>query len=56
MKRLLTLIAILVFTATINAQPTLNLFTGGHTFHGQLEFNSARGLAKTTETLVNQAE
>jgi di/tripeptidase len=50
---LLTLIAILFFTATINAQPTPNLFTGGHHFHGKLEFNSARGLAKTTETLVN---
>ena len=56
MKRVLTLIATLFFTATINAQPTPNLFTGGHNFHGQLEFNSARGLAKTTETLVNQAE
>jgi tripeptide aminopeptidase len=33
--------------------PTPNLFTGGHNFHGKLEFNSVRGLEKSTETLVN---
>lgn len=38
---------------TFRGLPTPNLFTGGHNFHGKLEFNSARGLAKTTETLVN---
>ena len=32
--------------------PTPNLFTGGHNFHGKLEFNSVRGLEKSTETLV----
>ncbi|HKZ77054.1 MAG TPA: peptidase T [Pyrinomonadaceae bacterium] len=32
--------------------PTPNLFTGGQNFHGKLEFNSRRGLEKTTETLV----
>jgi len=33
--------------------PTPNLFTGGANFHGKLEFNSRRGLEKTTETLLN---
>lgn len=33
--------------------PTPNLFTGGHNFHGKLEFNSLKGLEKSTETLVN---
>jgi tripeptide aminopeptidase len=33
--------------------PTPNLFTGGHNFHGKLEFNSVKGLEKSTETLVN---
>jgi len=33
--------------------PTPNLFTGGHNFHGKLEFNSRRGLEKSTETLVH---
>ncbi len=33
--------------------PTPNLFTGGHNFHGKLEFNSLRGLQKSTETLLN---
>jgi tripeptide aminopeptidase len=33
--------------------PTPNLFTGGHNFHGKLEWNSRRGLEKSTETLVN---
>lgn len=33
--------------------PTPNLFTGGHNFHGKLEFNSRRGLDKSTEVLVH---
>jgi len=33
--------------------PTPDLFTGGHNFHGKLEFNSRRGLEKSTETLVH---
>ena len=31
---------------------TPNIFTGGYNFHSKLEFNSRRGLEKTTETLV----
>ncbi len=38
---------------TFQGLPTPNLFTGGQNFHGKLEFNSRRGLEKTTETLVN---
>jgi tripeptide aminopeptidase len=38
---------------TFEGLPTPNLFTGGANFHGKLEFNSRRGLEKTTETLVN---
>jgi tripeptide aminopeptidase len=38
---------------TFRDLPTPNLFTGGANFHGKLEFNSRRGLEKTTETLVN---
>jgi tripeptide aminopeptidase len=38
---------------TFRELPTPNLFTGGHNFHGKLEFNSRRGLEKTTETLIN---
>ncbi|HEX8708288.1 MAG TPA: peptidase T [Pyrinomonadaceae bacterium] len=38
---------------TFNGLPCPNLFTGGHNFHGKLEFNSRRGLEKTTETLIN---
>ena len=38
---------------TFRGLPTPNLFTGGNNFHGKLEFNSRRGLEKTTETLVN---
>ena len=38
---------------TFQDLPTPNLFTGGANFHGKLEFNSRRGLEKTTETLVN---
>ncbi len=32
--------------------PTPNLFTGGHNFHGKLEFNSRKGLERSTETLA----
>jgi tripeptide aminopeptidase len=38
---------------TFRGLPTPNLFTGGQNFHGKLEFNSRRGLEKTTETLVH---
>ena len=38
---------------TFQGLPTPNLFTGGHNFHGKLEFNSRRGLEKSTETLVH---
>lgn len=38
---------------TFRDLPTPNLFTGGHNFHGKLEFNSRRGLEKSTETLVH---
>ncbi len=38
---------------TAKGLPTPNLFTGGHNFHGKLEFNSRKGLEKSTETLVN---
>jgi tripeptide aminopeptidase len=38
---------------TFQGLPTPNLFTGGENFHGKLEFNSRRGLEKTTETLVH---
>ncbi|MDT4966194.1 MAG: tripeptide aminopeptidase [Acidobacteriota bacterium] len=38
---------------TFRGLPTPNLFTGGHNFHGKLEFNSVKGLEKSTETLVN---
>jgi tripeptide aminopeptidase len=38
---------------TFRGLPTPNLFTGGHNFHGKLEFNSRRGLEKSTETLVH---
>jgi len=38
---------------TTRGLPTPNLFTGGHNFHGKLEFNSRKGLEKSTETLVN---
>lgn len=40
-------------TLTFEGLPTPNLFTGGTNFHGKLEFNSRRGLEKSTETLVN---
>jgi len=38
---------------TFMGLPTPNLFTGGHNFHGKLEWNSRRGLEKSTESLVN---
>ena len=38
---------------TFRDLPTPNLFTGGSNFHGKLEFNSRRGLEKSTETLIN---
>ncbi len=38
---------------TVEGLPTPDIFTGGQNFHGKLEFNSRRGLEKTTETLVN---
>jgi tripeptide aminopeptidase len=33
--------------------PTPDLFTGGHNWHSVLEFNSRRGLEKSTETLLH---
>ena len=38
---------------TFRGLPTPNLFTGGQNFHGKLEFNSRRGLEKTTESLIH---
>ena len=38
---------------TFRGLPCPNIFTGGHNFHGKQEFNSRRGLEKTTETLVH---
>jgi tripeptide aminopeptidase len=38
---------------TFRGLPCPNIFTGGHNFHSTLEFNSRRGLEKTTETLVH---
>lgn len=38
---------------TFNGLPCPNLFTGGQNFHGKLEFNSRRGLEKSTETLLH---
>ena len=38
---------------TFRGLPTPNLFTGGNNFHGKLEFNSRRGLEKTTEMLIH---
>lgn len=37
---------------TFRGLPCPNIFTGGANFHSKLEFNSRRGLEKTTETLV----
>jgi len=38
---------------TFRGLPCPNIFTGGHEFHSKLEFNSRRGLDKSTETLVH---
>lgn len=38
---------------TFKGLPCPNLFTGGQNFHGKLEFNSRRGLEKSTETLLH---
>jgi tripeptide aminopeptidase len=38
---------------TFQGLPTPDLFTGGHNFHGKLEFNSRRGLEMSAETLVH---
>jgi tripeptide aminopeptidase len=38
---------------TFRGLPCPNLFTGGHNFHGKLEFNSRRGLEKSTDMLVH---
>lgn len=38
---------------TFRGLPCPNIYTGGYNFHGKLEFNSRRGLEKTTETLVH---
>jgi tripeptide aminopeptidase len=38
---------------TFRGLPTPNLFTGGANFHGKLEFNSRKGLEKSTETLIH---
>jgi len=38
---------------TFRGLPCPNIFTGGHEFHSKLEFNSRRGLEKTTETLLH---
>ena len=41
---------------TFRGLPAPNLFTGGQNFHGKLEFNSLRGLEKSTETLLHLAQ
>ena len=41
---------------TFRGLPCPNIFTGGHNFHSTLEFNSRRGLEKTTETLVHLSQ
>jgi tripeptide aminopeptidase len=41
---------------TFRGLPCPNIYTGGHEFHSKLEFNSRRGLEKTTETLVHLVE
>ena len=38
---------------TFEGLPCPDLFTGGQNFHGKLEFNSRRGLEKTSETLIH---
>jgi tripeptide aminopeptidase len=37
---------------TVRGLPTPNLYTGGHNFHGKLEFNSRGGLEKSTAMLL----
>ena len=37
---------------TFHGLPTPDLFTGGYNFHSKQEFNSRRGLEKTTEMLI----
>ena len=37
---------------TFRGLPCPNIFTGGYEFHSKLEFNSRKGLEKTTETLA----
>lgn len=41
---------------TFRGLPCPDIFTGGQNFHGKLEFNSRRGLEKTTETLLQLAQ
>ena len=38
---------------TFRGLPTPDLFTGGYNFHSKQEFNSRRGLEKTSEMLVH---
>jgi len=38
---------------TARGRPRPKIFTGGNNFHGKLEFNSRKGLEKSTETLVH---
>jgi tripeptide aminopeptidase len=38
---------------TFRGLPCPDIFTGGHNFHGKLEFNSRRGLEKAAETLLH---
>jgi tripeptide aminopeptidase len=38
---------------TFRGLPCPNIFTGGHNFHSTHEFNSRRGLEKTTDTLLH---
>jgi tripeptide aminopeptidase len=37
---------------TVRGLPTPDLYTGGHNFHGKLEFNSRGGLEKSTAMLI----
>ena len=38
---------------SLNGLPCPDIFTGGYNWHSKHEFNSRRGLEKTTETLLN---
>jgi tripeptide aminopeptidase len=38
---------------TFHGLPTPDLFTDGYNFHSKQEFNSRRGLEKTTEMLIH---